>query len=196
MDTIRDAKGQFFKGHAPTRKTTFINKECPICKKVFALTLKKKKIRYCSRACAHVTLRRKIQVSCKTCNKLFFTKPYSINNGGGKFCCRKCYDISQKGRIPQNKGKKNPLMWGENHPNFKGGFVNCHGYHITCFHGKRIRTNRHIMQLYLGRELGANEVVHHIDGNKLNNSIDNLKLLSSSDHKRLHLKDNLHKFKK
>lgn len=189
MDIIRNTKGQFIKGHAPTRETTFINKECPICKKVFALTLKKKKIRYCSRACAHVTLRRKIQVSCKTCNKLFFTNPYSINNGGGKFCCRKCYDISQKGRTPYNKGKKVPKMWGENHPNFKGGFVN-NGYHISSYQGEKLRTHRLIMEKYLGRKLNKDEVVHHIDENKLNNSINNLIVMSDVEHRRYHLKKN------
>lgn len=186
MDTIRNAKGQFVKDHAKTRITTFINKECPICKKVFVLPLKKKKIRYCSRACAHVTLRRKIQVSCKTCNKPFFTNPYSINNGGGKFCCRKCYDISQKGRIPKNKGKKNPLMWGENHPNFKGGFVDWHGYHTSHEKGKRIKTHRLVMEKHLGRTLQRNEHIHHINGIKTDNRIENLQIVSRVEHVKIH----------
>lgn len=43
-----------------------------------------------------------------------------------------------------------------------------------------------IMENELGRKLVKGEVVHHIDGDKLNNDIKNLKLMSSSDHTKLH----------
>lgn len=43
---------------------------------------------------------------------------------------------------------------------------------------KRILEHRYIMQEYIGRELKNDEIVHHIDGNKQNNSINNLKLLN------------------
>ena len=45
------------------------------------------------------------------------------------------------------------------------------------------------MEKTLGRSLKSNEVVHHIDGNKLNNSPYNLQLFSSQDeHHSLHQK--------
>lgn len=40
----------------------------------------------------------------------------------------------------------------------------------------------------LKRTLGSNEVVHHIDGNKLNNKSSNLAVMSSSEHYKLHNK--------
>lgn len=43
-----------------------------------------------------------------------------------------------------------------------------------------------VMELWLGRELTADECVHHIDGNKLNNDINNLSLMTRSGHARLH----------
>ena len=42
------------------------------------------------------------------------------------------------------------------------------------------------MACQYGRKLQSNEVVHHIDGNKLNNDISNLKVLSISEHNRIH----------
>ena len=48
--------------------------------------------------------------------------------------------------------------------------------------------HRYIMEKHLGRQLTPHEVVHHIDGNKQNNNISNLKLMSRSEHIREHLK--------
>jgi len=45
------------------------------------------------------------------------------------------------------------------------------------------------MELHLGRKLSTDEHVHHIDGNKLNNDIQNLTILSRSDHCRETFKD-------
>jgi hypothetical protein len=46
--------------------------------------------------------------------------------------------------------------------------------------------HRLIAEKLLGRRLSRGEVVHHIDSNPRNNSVDNLMLMSSSDHSRLH----------
>ena len=47
--------------------------------------------------------------------------------------------------------------------------------------------HRHVMSLWLKRWLLPNEVVHHVDENKSNNDINNLKLIGSTgEHSRLH----------
>lgn len=40
--------------------------------------------------------------------------------------------------------------------------------------------------MHLGRGLLSGEVVHHIDGNKANNNLDNLYLTSVQEHNKLH----------
>ena len=50
----------------------------------------------------------------------------------------------------------------------------------------RILFHRHIMSVSIGRWITSKEVVHHIDHNKLNNNIENLELLSQSEHMQLH----------
>jgi len=43
------------------------------------------------------------------------------------------------------------------------------------------------MEQHLGRKLESWEHVHHIDGNHLNNNIENLEVLSNADHQRKEL---------
>lgn len=66
-----------------------------------------------------------------------------------------------------------------------------HGYrvmyvpnHPTRF-GKKCHTmyqHRYLMELKLGRFLESDEVVHHRDGNRSNNSLDNLELVNRREH--------------
>ena len=60
-------------------------------------------------------------------------------------------------------------------------------YRALKINGKRKDVHRYIMETILGRELESNEVVHHKDGNKLNNNPDNLMLMTKSEHARLHM---------
>jgi hypothetical protein len=49
-----------------------------------------------------------------------------------------------------------------------------------------IEEHRYVMEKSLGRKLTKNEIVHHIDHDKLNNDISNLELTSRSEHMRHH----------
>ena len=70
------------------------------------------------------------------------------------------------------------------------------GYRITASGYREFTMGEHkgrlehvvIMESKIGRKLKRNECVHHIDHNKLNNDIDNLQLMTISDHAALHRK--------
>lgn len=49
-----------------------------------------------------------------------------------------------------------------------------------------VAEHRIVMEKHLGRYLTDNEVVHHLNGNKTDNDISNLIVLSISDHSKLH----------
>lgn len=45
---------------------------------------------------------------------------------------------------------------------------------------------RHVMEQHLGRYLTEDEEVHHINGDELDDSLENLRLMTKSEHARLH----------
>lgn len=50
--------------------------------------------------------------------------------------------------------------------------------------------HRIVAEQMLGRPLVKGEVVHHIDGDKHNNSPENLAVMTQSEHIKLHLREN------
>lgn len=62
----------------------------------------------------------------------------------------------------------------------------CDLSHPLSFQGGRVYFHRHVASLMVGRWLRKDEVIHHIDGNKLNNFPDNILIVSNSEHVRIH----------
>ncbi len=95
----------------------------------------------------------------------------------------------KKGHVAWNKGIVWDRMTGENNPKWNGGKSLSYGYRVVLVNKKEPRyhfEHRVLMENILGRKLLNTEVLHHVDGDKLNNNLDNLQLMSRSEHSKFH----------
>lgn len=56
------------------------------------------------------------------------------------------------------------------------------GYLVKTENAKYKMQHRENMENYLGRKLKRKEIVHHINGNKIDNRIENLEIIKQSEH--------------
>jgi len=107
---------------------------------------------------------------CQECSHEFLTNPAYLARRptSCKYCSRDCLYKGLRRNPTRSLGKD--------------------GYIIV----RQKREHRSIMEAHLKRNLSRSEYVHHINGNKSDNRIENLTVLTASEHAKLHAADNLY----
>lgn len=121
-----------------------------------------------------------------------FNRSFSgIYHKAKKLCLKSSPEIEFINRSKARSGSKAS--------NWKGGRkVTKHGYVVVLdkrhprSSGGYVMEHIKVMEAHLGRRIGSDEVVHHINGNKEDNRIENLKIMEFGEHTRLHCEGRKH----
>lgn len=148
--------------------------KCPVCKKYFSPRTSKDK--YCSRNCYYEM--KKIRGDKVSWTKKMRDKMSKRYKGIGN---------PNYGKPSPLSGKKRPEFSGKNHPNWKGGcYKGKNGYIWHIINGKDISEHRIVMEEHLGRKLKSEEIIHHTNDIKHDNRIENLQIVTRSEHINIH----------
>lgn len=160
-----------------------VNLTCRVCGAPFRVSnYMGERAKYCSRACAAVGRRvperrdrrprpdrdpSTVVCACAMCGTTLYRWPSEVKGKDRVYCGRKCADAAKVG-----SGK---------------GFTLDRGYRfIVASRNERVYEHRLVMEQHLGRKLTSAEHVHHINGDRSDNRIENLQIVTASEHIALH----------
>jgi len=110
-----------------------------------------------------------------SCSKTYYNKDGSVGtfpthkDSCKLVYCRKCAGINRSG--------KNHPMWKAARTRNKDGYIV-----VTISRNKLEYEHRLVMEKYIGRKIKPNEHIHHVNGIKDDNRIENLVLMDKHEH--------------
>ena len=134
-----------------------------------------------------------IYIACPDCGYTRWVAMKTVENSGGR--CRACFGVTQRGKPRLSvRGGNNPA-WRGGRTILKTGYVRVPIYvddpyfEMAVDNGGSycILEHRHIMAKHLGRCLESWEIVHHKNGDRTDNRIENLELLPAKTSKQTHM---------
>ena len=178
--------------------------QCLIC------NIETKNKKYCSHKCYSLNLKNNIgekhhkftgygkntKFVCPNCNKEDLRRRHKQ-----KYCNASCqlnyeYKTGKRDKFKTTKASNNFLR-DRSKKRFEDGtyikWLGKRGYYVINFNGKRKYEHHYIWEKTNG-PIPKGYSIHHIDGNKLNNKIENLEMLTHSEHHKKHyLQRNINK---
>ena len=171
---------------------------CPVCSIVFADKKANHRV-YCSNECNHKSQEKLSHAFCNNCGKEFAYSPISSH---GMFCSDKCHGLSKRKReeveclvchkkfISKISDKRKfcsgecykKYHVGKKHHWWKGGifikkYIKVYAPNHSRAVGSYVFEHLLVMEEKIGRPVKLGEIVHHVNGDPLDNRPKNLMLL-------------------
>jgi len=145
-------------------------------------------------------------IKCDECGSIFYKRPNRIKSSKNNFCSHKCAGkyTSKKNsqikvcpfckrqfRIKNSEIKRKKTLfcsrncWLSYIKDNKKTSIGSDGYE----HYDNKRKHRVIVEEFIGRKLTKDEVIHHKNGIRSDNRIENLIIMTKSEHHKLHYKE-------
>lgn len=120
------------------------------------------------------------EIPCAQCGNKFRTRHES------ETCSKRCMALYRWKNTPTSK------RWRVKEGTTKEGYKMIH----VPESGRLVYEHRYVIEKSIGRNLESSEQVHHRNGNKLDNRLENLVIITRADHNTLHKTDQAKKAKR
>lgn len=144
-------------------------------------------------------------MECPICGKKFHIKQSRVGKAKVHYCSRQCHHVAKK-EYQSGQGNHQYGLRGKDNPTWKGGRklsqhgyweVQCIGHPFAVGRVGYVLEHRLVAEKYLltdensvvidgKRYLSPDFIVHHRNGDKLDNRPENLSVMRKGDHSRLH----------
>lgn len=153
-----------------------IIKICEVCNIEYPCRPYRKNHRtFCSRKCWSKKRSEEMRNICPPQLEKFKVKTGDIGHNKGFNHSKEAKNKMSISHTGKRTGNLNPAWKG-------GAGVTTGGYRIKRINGQNIKEHRYVMEQHIGRPLEKWEIVHHINGIKDDNRIENLMLTTRSFH--------------
>jgi len=133
-----------------------------------------------SQAAAERLRKPTIPIACEICGTVFHVNEYRLNHQSPRFCSKSCHQAHQR----TIRGEASP-KWQGGVRLRKDGYIEQYAAEHPAGASGYVLQHRLVMEAHLCRYLGTDEHVHHLNDIKTDNRLENLQLLSASEHTRI-----------
>lgn len=172
------------------KRNTLVVKQCCICNADFQVPVNlAHRYSTCSRPCSTIHRQRlkggRVYVKCPVCLSSFTMQANDAARGSRHFCSNDCrmIGLNQRPRTKASGLRSTQIT--------RTGYRR--GWYWDGFWWRGILEHRWVMEQHLNRPLTGKERIHHINGDRLDNRLSNLKLYAShAEHIRAEHPDLIH----